>query len=144
MVRYRMIYCTQNPYQHLNNLRNPSYDHANLRNPSKGARADTQTTLDICQDPVPSRPGTKYPVRGKPSLRYACTWDVHRISHLSIPTLIVLNISLYVPVPATMRTSLFTDATRMLTWMSSTAWERLTNCWTKSRSIIPRPCWTSG
>ncbi len=65
MVRYRMIYCTQNPYQHLNNLRNPSYDHANLRNPSKGARADTQTTLDICQDPVPSRPGTKYPVRGE-------------------------------------------------------------------------------
>ena len=35
----------------------------------KRARAVTRTTPEICQAPVPSRPGTKYPVRGNPSLR---------------------------------------------------------------------------
>ena len=38
---------------------------------SKNARAVTRTTPEICQTPVPSHPGTKYPVRGNPSLR--CT-----------------------------------------------------------------------
>ena len=36
---------------------------------TKHAHAVTRTTPEICQAPVPSRPGIKYPVRGNPSLR---------------------------------------------------------------------------
>ena len=39
---------------------------------TKHARAATRITPEICQAPVPSRPGIKYPVRGNPSLR---SWD---------------------------------------------------------------------
>ncbi len=41
-----------------------------LKKTAKHARAVTRTTPEICQDPVPTHPGTKYPVRGNPSLRY--------------------------------------------------------------------------
>ncbi len=35
----------------------------------KAARVDTWTTLEICHLPEPTHAGTKYPVRGNPSLR---------------------------------------------------------------------------
>ena len=37
---------------------------------TKHARAAARITPEIGQAPVPSHPGTKYPVRGTPSLRY--------------------------------------------------------------------------
>ncbi len=54
--------------------RKPQEQHGNLKKQNKNARAVTRTTPEIRQAPVPSHPGTKYPVRGNPSLRFAIAY----------------------------------------------------------------------